>query len=208
MYEAFLLEPEEDIPLENQFEEQRLGMNAYRNDLDVAPLPPVEDAYVHYTACGAVSTAYGNTEDTDCHGNPVVEVYIMRPLAFCFVDRQPARDEQVVLQITNSTKNAVIRRESDLLTPQELVQHKELVSSAILEELTIWSKHGCFRRQWRRDAGNVMDSRFVAKWKVLKAKTGGRTRIVRMRLPSEALKTSRQTGWRTTPPQHHDYHRG
>ena len=60
-------------------------------------------------------------------------------------------------------KTAVIQRETDLLTPEELNQHADLAAATMLEELKVWEGPGCFRRQWKRYAYNVMDSRFVAK---------------------------------------------
>ena len=75
----------------------------------------------------------------------------------------------------------MIQRETDLLTPDELRQHKDLADAAILEELTVWPEHRCFDRQKKQDAYNVMDSRFVAKWKII-IEHGKRKRIIRMRM--------------------------
>ena len=38
-------------------------------------------------------------------------------------------------------RNTVIKRDTDLLTPQEMVTHKEEVQAAILEELKTWLKN-------------------------------------------------------------------
>ena len=97
-------------------------------------------------------------------------------------------DEVVVLKTTTGHKTAVIQRETDLLTPEELNQHADLAAAAVLEELKVWDRHGCFQRQWKRYAYNVMDSRFVAKWKKVLDKNGKWIRIIRMRLTLRGFK--------------------
>ena len=109
-------------------------------------------------------------------------------IAKCFLDDRALQPgETVVLKVMSTHKTAVIQRETDLLTPQELRQHEDLVDAAILEELTTWHGHGCFVRQWKKDAYNVMDSRFVAKWKILN-EHGKKQRIIRMRMALRGFK--------------------
>jgi hypothetical protein len=151
--------------------------------------PDSEDPKAHYVYFGVDDATYGQPELADELGNSYVEVLISRPLAKCFLDdRQMQPDETAVLKITTGHKTAVIQRETDLLTPEELAQHTDLVAAAILEELQIWHGHSCFQRQWKAQAYNVMDSRFVAKWKKTLGKDGKMTRIIRMRLALRGFK--------------------
>ena len=96
-------------------------------------------------------------------------------------------NDVAVLRIGPGHKTAVIKRETDLLTNEELLQHSKLADAAILEELQTWHGHRCFRRQWKKDAYNVMDSRFVAKWKIFED-TSGKKRIIRMRMALRGFK--------------------
>ena len=68
-----------------------------------------------------------------------------------------------------AVKRAVVEREDDTLTADELVKHKTLVLAGIREELITWIKHNCFVRKPRRNARNILDVRWVAKWKFVKA---------------------------------------
>ena len=110
-----------------------------------------------------------------------VEIGIDSPLTKCFLDDSAmAPGETVVLQVFSRHKQAVIQREANLLTKKELAEHADLANAAILEELRIWHKHSCFRRRRRSDCHNIMDSRFVARWKII-TENGTRKRLLRMR---------------------------
>ena len=65
------------------------------------------------------------------------------------------------LQAHTAAKAAVIKRDTDLLTKEEVSRLSREVSAAILEELTIWVKYKCFERRPLKGAHNVMDSRHV-----------------------------------------------
>ena len=62
-------------------------------------------------------------------------------------------------------KKAVIGRETDNLTPEEIRYFAAEVASAILTELKTWRKYDCFSRRLRKGAENVIDVRWVLKWK-------------------------------------------
>ncbi|CAE7210155.1 unnamed protein product [Symbiodinium sp. CCMP2456] len=66
--------------------------------------------------------------------------------------------------------------------------HPAEVQAAILEELKIWHRYGCFKRVPRAGASNIMDSRFVAKWKKTEDENNQPKRIVRMRLALRGFK--------------------
>ena len=83
--------------------------------------------------------------------------------------------------ITQNTKRAVVVKEDDLLSKQELLTHAKDVSVATIAELNIWINNVCFKKRLLKGAQNVMTSRYVAKWKWIKSATGWE-RIIRMRL--------------------------
>ena len=108
----------------------------------------------------------------------------------CFGDTSClAEDEMLAIRIYNATgKVEVVKRASDLLTKEELVTHKQDVDQAILEELRIWQKYNCFRMVQRKGAENIIDSRFVAKWKVKDPSRPYDSRIIRMRMALRGFK--------------------
>ena len=89
-------------------------------------------------------------------------------LTNCFIDAQKlAADEEVAIRVYHATsKVEVVKRASDVLTPEEFIKHKAEIDQATLEELRIWHDYGCFKMVPRQGARNIIDSRFVTKWKV------------------------------------------
>ena len=68
------------------------------------------------------------------------------------------------------------------------------VPSSILEELKIWIAHECFTRRPRKGAWNILDVRWVGKWKWAKNKEGGKTRTIRMRMMLRGFKDTAAEG--------------
>ena len=60
----------------------------------------------------------------------------------------------------------------------------------MLEELTIWIEHKCFERVPRKGATNILDVRWVGKWKRIKAKADPTKTvlIIRMRMTLRGFK--------------------
>ena len=81
--------------------------------------------------------------------------------------RAPAAGEVAVLRIyhASATKRAVVQRDDDDLTAAEIIQYKDEIDAAMLQELKTWKKFNCFSRKARRDAKNIIDCRWVLKWK-------------------------------------------
>ena len=89
----------------------------------------------------------------------------------------------VVYSYLQGTKKAVIERETDLLTPDELRTHRPAVEAAILEELRIWVKYQTFARHKRVGVQNIMSSKYVSKCKMIINKDdNSKKRIIRMRM--------------------------
>ena len=92
--------------------------------------------------------------------------------------REPQQGEHAEIRFYQAhTRKAVIDRNDDLLTDQEIRENAELVTQAILDELKTWQSFGCFERQPRAEATNLIDSKWVLKWKFK-----GDQRIIRARL--------------------------
>ena len=91
----------------------------------------------------------------------------------CGVDIKPEADEVVVLKVQHKAgkagklmrKQIVVVKDDDLLTPDEIIKHKAEIEAAILEELKTWAKYKCFSRKDRNKAHNIIDCRWVLKWK-------------------------------------------
>ena len=96
----------------------------------------------------------------------------------------------------SGVKKAVIDRDTDLLTAQEYREHAAEVRAAVLEELTIWVKHGCFSRKPRKYATNIIDVKWVGKWKHAKSATdpSKTVRVIRMRLTLRGFKDREANG--------------
>ena len=59
----------------------------------------------------------------------------------------------------------VVKRDDDLLTPQQMKEHHQEVRAARLSELQTWVKLGCLSRKLRSTARNIIDTRWVLKFK-------------------------------------------
>jgi hypothetical protein len=139
------------------------------------------DIHEHLHYAGALSWigSYA-TAESDERG-PYASFYLKyEPVQDC----PTQRDVHEVRVYASGYRNSVIRRENDVLTPAEIREHSLEVASAIREELTIWHKYGCFARVPRRGARNLLDSRFVTKFKIL---PDGK-KIIRARLAIRGFK--------------------
>ena len=64
-----------------------------------------------------------------------------------------------------ANKRAVVVKEDDLLTKNEMQAHAVEVSRATMTELKTWLQNHCFETCDLRYARSVMTSRYVCKWK-------------------------------------------
>ena len=85
-------------------------------------------------------------------------------------------------------KKSVIERDTDLLTQDELITHKDEVTAAIITELKTWLKYECFKRRARKTARNIVDCKWVIKWKQELLPDGSHRRIIRARLTIRGFK--------------------
>jgi len=66
---------------------------------------------------------------------------------------------------TNATRRAVVQRDDDVLTPEQVNENWAEVEQAMQKELQTWAKLKCFSRKPRKDARNIIDTRWVLKFK-------------------------------------------
>ena len=151
---------------------------------------PIPEPLLQYYQLGVGPENYMKLNEHDELGNGYVELWFSREFSKVIGDdSQLGPDETYVLRsYASGFRNAVIQRDSDLLTPEEIKSHATEVGAASLEELRIWDRYGCFARTPRKHAHNVMDSRFVSKWKLIKNEAGQEKRIIRMRLALRGFK--------------------
>ena len=102
-----------------------------------------------------------------------------------------ASDEILVFQTSakSATRRVVVQRDDDILTAEQVKEHCDEVQKARLKELHIWNDHKCFSRKLRRDAQNIIDTRWVIKFKWVQ-KDGKWIRIIRARLTVRGVKDS------------------
>ena len=94
-------------------------------------------------------------------------------------------DTIAVWQVSSSSSSpmAVIEKDLPLLTANEMKEFLPEVNAACLEELREWVRLCHLRRRKRRDSRNIVDMRWVIKWKMIDKK-----RAVRARLAARGFK--------------------
>ena len=95
----------------------------------------------------------------------------------------PEGHTAALLIYNTHAKKAVVETDQDLLTKDEYRTHAKDVISAIRDELSTWIAHQCFRRKARKGAYNILDVRWVGKWKIRK-----NGREIRMRMTLRGFK--------------------
>ena len=92
-------------------------------------------------------------------------------------------DEHHVVQVfPTGARKTVVERAQNILT-REALQHEAACNKAMLEELQRWLNLGAFERVSKRYASNVIDARWVLKWKIVKDQ-----RIIQARLVVRGFK--------------------
>ena len=147
--------------------------------------------HYHYHAAGAAVLEPHNAIDRDENGQAYVEMLCPGDAAKLVMDKPvPLGMCGRIRCYAAGPKKAVIDRDTDLLTAEEYKTHKGEVAAAVLEEFKVWIEHECFERRPRQGARNILDCRWVGKWKYTKSKDDPtkKVRIVRMRLTLRGFK--------------------
>ena len=169
-------------------EEQPLPRQPPRRE---APETPAAIPDYHYSAAEAEPLSTQDAIDIDEDGNAYVEMLAPDECHKLIYDQPVPPGYCCRLRVyVAGQKKAVIERDTDLLTPEEFTKHAKEVSAAVLEEFKVWIDHMCFKRRLRRGARNILDCRWVGKWKWTKSKTDPtkKVRIIRMRLTLRGFK--------------------
>ena len=66
---------------------------------------------------------------------------------------------------SDATRRVVVQKDDDTLTAEETRKHWRQVEQAMLDELITWAKLKCFSRKNRANARNIIDTRWVLKFK-------------------------------------------
>jgi hypothetical protein len=91
---------------------------------------------------------------------------------------RPGRGEIYVLRVYNTGKREiVVEREMNVLTLEEARAHEAEVRQAMKDELKRWADLKAFQRFPKDQADNVIDSRWVLKWKEIDGKKQVRARL-------------------------------
>jgi len=102
------------------------------------------------------------------------------------VPRQATIDETVVTYLSSDyQESSVIVKEFDALTPEELRTHANAVGDVKRKEIADLHSLGCFGRCKRRDARNLVDTRWVIRWKEVDGK-----KVIKPRLTMRGFKDS------------------
>ena len=119
-----------------------------------------------------------------------LEVELSRPMGLLLVpsdgEQLPAlgHNEQHVVQVfPTGVKKTVVERAQNILTREEALQHEAECNRAMLEELQRWLNLGAFERVLKKHASNVIDARWVLKWKIVNDR-----RIIQARLVVRGFK--------------------
>ena len=75
-------------------------------------------------------------------------------------------------------KRTVVERENNIISLDEARAHVKECDKAMFDELTRWHSLGAFERMPKRQATNVIDARWVLKWKEVNGKRIIRARVV------------------------------
>ena len=136
--------------------------------------------------------------DVDEEGNPYVDMEFPEESAKLIVDEMPPPGHIAKLRVylNQPVKRAVVETDTELLSPDEFITHAKAVAQAIYDELGIWINHNCFERRTRYGARNILDVRWVAKWKFIKDPTdpSKMIRIIRMRMTQRVFKDQEAEG--------------
>ena len=103
----------------------------------------------------------------DIRADQYVELAVYPPMTNTLaLDQQPNSDEIVLLQIgENTVRQTVVKRDDDTLTQAQLKQLWPEVQKSMLKELQTWAHLKCFSRKLRKNARNIIDVRWVIKFK-------------------------------------------
>ena len=152
---------------------------------------PMPEPTHHFMARDADPEGVFGIPEVDTEGNQYVELLCPGDCAKLVSDIPPEVGKCYRIRVYMvDVKRSVVERDIDLLSPSDYQQYRSEVITSTSEELGTWIKHECFVRRSRKLARNILDVRWVGKWKKVPSKTQANlhTRIIRMRLTLRGFK--------------------
>ena len=124
--------------------------------------------------------------DTDEHGEYVELCFTsdMAPTVLSLSQLDQLTQDSIAtmrVYVSAAAKRAVVVKEDDLLTKADIQANPKKVAEALYSELKIWLDNRCFEMYDISKATNIMTSRYVYKWKLVKVGTE-QVRTIRLRL--------------------------
>jgi hypothetical protein len=88
---------------------------------------------------------------------------------FFITEIQPDKDEVLVFQVNpkSGAQRVIVERELNVLTSEESRKHRQLIKTAMRKELKGWHDLNTMRPQRRNVATNLVDGKWVNKWKIV-----------------------------------------
>jgi hypothetical protein len=156
----------EDLPIDPM--EQRDELSE-RLPLSMLALP-MEDVFI--TRASTSINKEIVTQNT-LDDNEYVEFAVYPPMTNTIPDLPKLEpDDIVVFKVgKKDVRREVVKRDDDTLTTEQVQSHWGEVQAAMLKELQTWSDHKCFSRRPREGARNVIDTRWVIKFKMEQSTT-------------------------------------
>ena len=126
-----------------------------------------QDEDVHVTIDADIDDHdYTYTLDADEHGHYVELCFTDDMSNIILAEHQRLHTGDIAtlrVYVTQAAKRAVVVKDDDILTRQELKDHAAEVSKATVAEIKIWLQNNCFRKCLLKGAQNTTTSRYVAK---------------------------------------------
>ena len=133
-----------------------------------------------------------NDIEEDDDGNQYVDILFEEENAKLLTDQYdpPQHTARLRTYLNQLVNTAVVERDIDTLTNEEWSTHRTAINVAMVDELKIWIRYECFRVVPRAGARNILDVRWVCKWKYIKDPKNLATqmRIIRMRMTQRGFK--------------------
>ena len=131
----------------------------------------------------STSGASALTEPVEVQLSPQMSMLLMPTDGETLPELRHADEYYVVRVYPSGVKRTVVEREQNIISREEALKHEKQCNQAMLDELKRWLNLGAFERVSKKHAGNVIDARWVLKWKVVNSE-----RIIQARLVVRGFK--------------------
>ena len=167
----------------------RSGEKVWKHAMPVQGEPgPVDDMPARFVAppsspCSGGGPPWKPREEKEFQTELTVEWPMARNLTLSDGSTPKSSISLMMSDEATSAASTTIVREMNIITMAEALQHEAECIEAMLEELRRWATLGAFKRFPRAQSHNVLDARWVLKWKRI-----GKERKVRARMTVRGYK--------------------